>query len=183
MQSERIKNWLISSVIVALLNCYGMAVFAVTANAGNTSSQQTVTTQAPQTGKVEYCPEVTQLVRKGLWWGASGSWRSYSTSLVKEVSNFVGAQWVGINVGVIICIYKGQNATDFPVTVQRSIIVPMPTSQGWIRELQSGRMDCYSNQVTDCPFVVPVHTQQSIQQVYQDLQSFKKNNSNTNKGP
>ena len=120
----------------------------------------------------EYCPQVSDLILKDMWWGAPHSWRSYSRSFVRKISDFVGAQWVGVNVGVIICIYQGANANDFPVTIQRSTIVPLPKGGSWILKKHAGHIDCYSNQVTDCPFVVEKSVTPSTEQVNQTLDSI-----------
>lgn len=175
MQERKLKNRLMYGFISLFLSCFTITVFAVAA-AQQTASQPKGTTQASSSsssGTVEYCPDVSKLIRKGLWWGAPGSWRSYSTSLVKKISNFSGAQWVGVNVGVIICVYQGEGATDFPVSIQRSTILPMPKGGQWSNPDQDGRVNCYSNDVSDCPFVVPAQTKLSPKEAFQELQSFK----------
>ncbi len=68
------------------------------------------------TAKAIYCPRASQLIRKDMWWGY-GSWRSYDQSFVRKIKAFVGAQWIGVGVGTMICVYKGEQATSFPVTV------------------------------------------------------------------
>lgn len=169
-----------------MISMAGLVLIAFSAmgdTAGNASgpaqpSGQTSATTTQQ-GTLTHCPFPSELIRKNMWWRAPNNWRSYTRSFVTEIASFIGAQWVGVNVGAIICIYQGKNATDFPVTIQQNaVIVPMPTGGKWQDPDQSGRVNCYSNNVADCPFTLPKKTTITIEQAYEALQSFKSSNQN-----
>jgi len=117
-----------------------------------------------------FCPPVNKLTKKGDWWGAAGDWRSYSQSFVNQLSGFIGAQWVGVNVGTMICIYQGGVGTSFPVTIQNSTLVPSPKGAGW-GIYRKGRKSCYSSNVNDCPYYF--YPKAKPKNIYQILESFK----------
>jgi hypothetical protein len=62
---------------------------------------------------VGYCPPPEQLALDNLFWGAPGGWVSYTESLDKKIIRFEKAQWQGVNVGKILCIYKGDTSLLF----------------------------------------------------------------------
>lgn len=119
-----------------------------------------------------YCPQPTDLIKNGLYWGvATNSWKSYSESFDTSVSSFIGAQWVGINVGKMICLYKGNLSMSFPISLQNDTLAQTPSGGLWGNDL-GGYRNCHSTNVLDCPFVVKTQSV-NIQQIYQSLDFFK----------
>lgn len=100
------------------------------------------------------CPTLDKLYKRGDYWDARGDWKSYSQSFAKELSHFSGAQWIGINVGKIVCIYQGKLATTFPVSLEYGQIViepkEEPATNKWSKNL-GGYRNCISRNVEDCP--------------------------------
>lgn len=118
------------------------------------------------------CPLPNRLIKSGLYWGtATGGWKSYSESFDSTISSFIGAQWVGINVGKMICIYKGNLAMSFPITLQNDTLSIAPTGNSWGTD-QGGYRNCHSTNILDCPFVVKT-TSVNMQQIYQSIDFFK----------
>ena len=111
------------------------------------------TVNQDQEQQVLFCPEPDQLVRHGLWWEAGKLWKSYSQSFVQDIDSFIGAQWIGINVGKIICLYKGKQRITFPVALEpvHPLLVISPTAPNWITT-EHDYKKCTSNDVKDCPF-------------------------------
>ncbi len=114
----------------------------------------------PVTAKADafsYCPAVSTLKKEGMTWRAPNNWRSYSDSFVKEAKYFLGAQWVGIKVGKIICLYKGDEKLTFPVALERNdVLINAPTTNknhNWQKD-RGGYMECRSTDVKDCPFTI-----------------------------
>ncbi|MCK4870361.1 MAG: T4SS-associated protein EirA [Gammaproteobacteria bacterium] len=102
-----------------------------------------------------YCPEVKDLKNHAMIWHAGTKWRSYSPSFVKKIKAFVGAQWIGINVGKIICLYRGAEKITFPVALEpvHPVLVPTPNGAHWAPiPHRSGYRQCFSNNVMDCSF-------------------------------
>lgn len=119
-----------------------------------------------------FCPTPDQLIKSGLFWGtATGGWKSYSESFDDSIMSFMGAQWVGINVGKMICFYKGNLAMSFPITVQNDTLAQGPTGANWGTDL-GGYRNCHSSNVADCPFIVKTQSV-NMQQIYQSLDFFK----------
>lgn len=119
-----------------------------------------------------FCPSPNQLIKNGLFWGtATGGWKSYSESFDTAISSFIGAQWVGVNVGKMICIYKGNLSMSFPITIQNDTLSQTPAGGLWGVD-QGGYLNCHSNNLADCPFVVKT-TVVNMQQIYQSLDFYK----------
>jgi hypothetical protein len=119
-----------------------------------------------------FCPLPSQLVKNGLYWATpTGNWKSYSESFDATVTTFVGAQWIGINVGKMVCIYKGNLAMSFPITLQNDTLTQIPTGGNWGTD-QGGFRNCHSTNTTDCPFITRVSAK-NMQQIYQSLDFFK----------
>lgn len=120
----------------------------------------------------DLCPTADQLVKKDLLWGASGGWVSYGESFDKQVLGFVKVEWIGINVGKIICIYKGDRKFAFPIALEQkhNNMAQSPAGYHWTRDL-GGRKECVSNNVKDCPFTFEKPEEQG--DIYQNLDFFK----------
>lgn len=101
--------------------------------------------------KKMYCPPITKLMKKEMFWGAPGGWRSYSQSFVNSIDSFAGAQWVGINVGKMLCVYKGKQTFEFPVVLQNDTLSPTPEGGKWVAKA-GGYNNCLSGDTLDCPF-------------------------------
>lgn len=102
----------------------------------------------------QYCPLAKELTKgNNFRWVVGEKWTSYSESFIREVHSFVGAQWVGIRVGKIICLYQGKNSFDFPIALEqlKNKIILEPHGQYWSGLTQNRRF-CKSTNVFDCPF-------------------------------
>jgi hypothetical protein len=122
--------------------------------------------------KIYYCPNPTELIKAGLYWGtATGDWKSYSESFDNSIVSFAGAQWIGINVGKMICIYKGNLNLSFPITIQNDVLSQAPSGGRWGKDL-GGYRNCRSNNIADCPFAVKIESI-DMRQIYKSLDFFK----------
>ncbi len=120
-----------------------------------------------------YCPDVSQLVKTGAKWEATNNnvvWKSYDTSFADDIATFVGAQWQGVKVGPMTCIYKSQAEGVFPITLQNNHLFEQPTQKNWSIG-EGGFMNCVSNKASDCPLTPKVkdETPASTQDVFQNL--------------
>lgn len=156
---------------VLILLCFSVFALAQTqmpAEVGSQSAPQVVT---------RYCPSAEKLIKKEQWWGY-GNWRSYDRSFVTQIRGFVGAQWVGVGVGTMICIYQGTKKTDFPLTISdNTLLVKAPQGGSW-GPYQQGRKNCIQavSGIQDCPFQVVVRKQPK--DIYKALDFFKGRNQN-----
>ncbi len=117
-----------------------------------------------------YCPPIKKLMKKNMYWGAPGGWKSYSQSFVNEIDNFAGAQWVGINLGKMICVYKGKQTFEFPVVLQNDTLTPTPDGEKWSKQ-NGGYINCLSGDILDCPF--RFEEEKADKDVYKELDFFK----------
>lgn len=105
----------------------------------------------------EFCPKPSDLVMNPAdrTWHARGGWKNLNPSFSDKIDTFLGAQWVGVSLGHINCIYTQSGRDTFPVNLQRGLISPAPTNQGglWSAD-KGGYIECKSQHVTDCPFLV-----------------------------
>jgi len=100
------------------------------------------------------CPDPSELVLQNLYWTArNGSWKNYNQSLEKKVKGFIGAQWIGIKVGKVICLYEAQENISFPIALEQvqSEIILEPTGNNW-SAYERGRRLCKSANTADCAF-------------------------------
>jgi hypothetical protein len=130
--------------------------------------------QMPDTSlQRDYCPPATNLTKDPVTqlWSADSGWKATAPSFVNSVTSFIGAQWVGVSVGVVICLYGKAGRSDFPVAIQRGTLVPEPLIGGvWSADL-GGYMACKSNDVHDCPFFIQIS--QPPKNVYDQLDFYK----------
>lgn len=118
----------------------------------------------------EYCPPIESLRQnKDNTWSASQGWNSKTPTFVKSVNQFIGAQWVGINVGEVICVYGKSGRNEFPITLQRPYLVESPTGSHWVEA--EGHKDCKTTDVYQCPF--NVRTTVRSKSIYEDLNFHK----------
>lgn len=103
-----------------------------------------------------YCPPADKLRKDPvrLTWAYptvdSPMWRSFSLSFFPTLTQFLGAQWQGVRVGVVTCLYKGEKE-DFPVELRFNKLVFEPSSGQWSENL-NGYRNCKSNNLANCPF-------------------------------
>lgn len=136
------------------------------------TTHSTPATPAKEPEKKILCPEVESLVKENLIWKAPGGWRSYSQSFVTEIKGFVGAQWVGVKVGKMMCIYQGSEEVTFPVVLQNDQLVPQPEGGAWGTSTHGGYVNCKSGIIEDCHFTYKKE-ETDMGKVYEELDFFK----------
>ncbi|HVV69863.1 MAG TPA: T4SS-associated protein EirA [Gammaproteobacteria bacterium] len=103
----------------------------------------------------QLCPPIEALTRNlDNTWSAPGGWKSHSPSFLNSVTQFVGAQWIGVNLGEVICIYTKSGKNRFPINLQRPNLVVSPVGGGWTAD-KGGYKDCISNDPKQCRFFTP----------------------------
>lgn len=121
----------------------------------------------------DHCPPVESLVRddiKQSWSGPNG-WKTAAPSFLRTLDTFAGAQWIGVGVGEVICVYLKTTRNSFPVTLQRSKLVPAPKIGDTWSMTKGGYAECKSNDVMKCPFFSQVP--KPAQNVYEQLDFYK----------
>jgi len=113
------------------------------------------------TYEVRYCPEIATLQKDPttMMWSSGSRWKSYTESFANQVSGFIGAQWLGIKVGKIICLYTSKETFDFPIALEpiRAMLVPEPQGSNWSANVnKKGFKFCSSANIQDCSFMVQI---------------------------
>lgn len=120
-------------------------------SAAASSTSQTAQASAPE---YLYCPEANKLQKEGGWWKIGDIWKSDSQSPGQKIKEFIGAQWIGVKFGRIICLYSEEEKYAFPVALVtvNPVLIFDPESTSWIAN-KKGYKDCVSHNVLDCPFL------------------------------
>lgn len=157
------KRMLKESILFLLL-----VMFSVVAVAQDTVA---VTSSKPV---IMHCPQPDELTKdpKKLTWSVGKDWQSYAQSFASGIKGFLGAQWVGIRVGQVICVYKGKEKLTFPIELVYSHLAYEPTNDHWEAD-KGGYRNCRSNKVSDCSFRVKTAMEQ--QNLYQEAEELKSN--------
>jgi hypothetical protein len=135
----------------------GILIYAATsAQTLSSAMPQPPTTSANpvEQPKPQYCPLPEKLIRnKDMLWGIDSNWKSFTPSFTEEIGTFTGAQWTGIHVGKIMCLYQGKNSFDFPISLEQRVskLFFEPAGQNWNLHVE-GYIICKSSNVYDCPF-------------------------------
>lgn len=119
------------------------------------------------------CPEISQLKLNPIsrrWGDKHKAWRSYTDSFTPSLKQFLGAQWQGVKVGSVFCLYRGEKMT-FDVSLQYHGLVAEPTTGNWSKNL-GGYRNCISKDLNQCGFL-PAPKKNTDNDIYQDLDSLK----------
>ena len=142
---------------------------AVAATADNAAKPKS--TIAAKTGVAQqFCPQSDALIKhEEFWTTLDNKWKNYTPSTASKVTSFLGAQWSGIKVGKIICLYQTNEAVGFPLAVEQMSgqAILEPNGNGW-SSLTGNRRFCKSASTADCPF--SPEAQREIFNVYKDIE-------------
>lgn len=120
----------------------------------------------------ELCPPIESLQQqKNMTWTAPNGWKSTNPSFYRSLKQFTGAQWLGVNVGDIICLYTAGGKSDFPVSLKKPMIVLSPTGGNWTED-KGGYKDCKTDDITQCPFYVQSNEPKKTN-LYEELEFYK----------
>lgn len=122
------------------------------------------------------CPSIDQLYRDPttlLWKSKRGGWKSFAPSFATRATTFLGAQWQGVKVGNLFCVYQG-DPTTFSINLHYYTLTKEPTSESWGKN-NKGLRNCYSNNTHDCLFTpVPAPNNTSLDQQLDSIKSAPK---------
>jgi len=120
-----------------------------------TSYAVTTTNNSRTTAKNRFfCPPISKIIKnpsKQTWTTKNGNYKSYDMSFALSLRHFVGAQWVGANVGQITCVYKTNPKTAFPVMLIFHTLTYQPSGGSWSKNL-GGYLNCSASMQEDCPY-------------------------------
>lgn len=160
-------------IVIAVFFAGAFAAQPETKTTNNTvQSSGTVksTNVAKSAGSIQFCSPVEDLIKKEeVWVTKDNRWKSYTSSTASKVLNFLGAQWAGVKIGKIICLYQTNEAVAFPLAVEQlsGQSVLEPKEGGW-SALTNNRRFCKSVSIADCPFFP--EAQKDTSNIYKDIE-------------
>ncbi len=127
--------------------------------------------------KPSYCPMPGDLEKQGDYWQSKNrEWISYTPSLANKISKFSGAQWIGVGVGKIICLYLTNEEVSFPLAIEQKyeqlIVEPVNGEGGWSTLVENRYRMCKSASAADCFFFV--EAPKKVDDVYSEIQYKRK---------
>jgi hypothetical protein len=122
-----------------------------------------------------YCPKAEDLVLKktadGIKWATKDDkWQTYTPTLSTKIMGFIGAQWQGIKVGSVICLYNTNEAVPFPAALEQKLsqlVLEPKNIGGWSAHVDGGRGLCISTNIAVCPYYV--QETKDIKDFYQEI--------------
>jgi hypothetical protein len=167
-------------VISLALTSTGLATSDSSPNTNTSTNSSAASTSQNSTSNkdssdsfVTYCPEPDQLSKnsKTMTWVGPTGWKSFEQSFATKLTLFTVAQWQGVNVGQVTCVYRGTPKSTFPVMVYYSVLSVTPKGGKW--KAQKGHYsNCASNNVKDCP--ITVRKKPKKHNIYNELEMLKK---------
>lgn len=118
---------------------------------------------------MQFCPNSEDLFRSGVYWATKdGRWKNYTPSSADKIINFIGAQWSGIHVGKIICLYQTNEAVSFPLAVEQVMSQGAiePSGLGWSALANNFKL-CKSASTADCGFYY--ESPKDISNIYSEI--------------
>ncbi|OGO91904.1 MAG: hypothetical protein A3F41_02775 [Coxiella sp. RIFCSPHIGHO2_12_FULL_44_14] len=110
-----------------------------------------------------------------LQWSSPGGWQSFDTSFASQVAQFIGAQWQGVNVGHLTCLYSSTETFTFPILLRFNELTWMPRGGLWSKNL-GGYTNCHSTHRHQCLFK-PV-PQPKVGDPYEEAKKLQRSNPN-----
>ncbi len=122
------------------------------------------------------CPALNKITKDpstSIWSDKSG-WKSYSPSFAEHLTKFLGAQWQGVNVGTLSCLYSGDNNMTFPVILTYNQLTLAPVNGKWGKDV-GGYANCFSSNQNDCLFKPRLHP--TPENIYDTVSKLKNHSS------
>lgn len=153
------KSLILASTLAVLLGstaCCFAASNATQKQTAHVPTSESITERLPvekpkPKPTFRYCPAIHTLYKHKKMWRAPGGWRSHSLSFVNKIIRFMGAQWVGVQLGHVICLYQGDESFTFPIPLQYGLLLPTPKGSMW-KKRPNDYLICVSSKPIDCPF-------------------------------
>lgn len=96
------------------------------------------------------CPKVNELYKQGMRWKTDSGWKGYQDSFADNIRGFLGAQWKGVGIGRVICIYSSDDDNEFPIQIATTQLVKRPEYPLWEDNSQKDLLNCISKTANPC---------------------------------
>lgn len=108
------------------------------------------------------CPDAKELYQLKMQWKTDSGWTGYQKSFSKGISHFMGAQWKGVGIGQMYCIYQPDDPSEFPIQLTSKTLYSRPDTAYWENAPSKDSINCISkqNDPCDCQFSRYIDTNQ-----------------------
>lgn len=120
------------------------------------------------------CPQPDSLYKDGMRWKSGNGWKSNQESFSDSIAAFMGAQWNGVGVGTVICIYKPSDTNDFPIQLANTALVQEPNTAYWEAKQEGQVINCVSRNENVCDCQFSLYTEKAEEDVNEIISSIKK---------
>ena len=165
---------------IALLSCLQVPIGAFANSAESCYLPLSGASICPQVSELKLNPKTNE-------WKTDSDWNSTAGSFSRSVTSFLGAQWKGVELGYLLCLYQGPNKNEFPIGMHRNMVIQSPEKlldnlspkgadykNPWnVKEKKTQvTMDCYSKNSNpcDCPFIEYVEKKESVDEIVGSIQ-------------
>lgn len=125
------------------------------------------------------CPAISSLAKDPVsmtWHTKDNHFKSYNKSFANKLKEFIGAQWVGTNVGQVFCVYKGFENDTFPILLSFHTLTLEPhEGDGQWGKDQGGFRNCTAKAQSDCAFKMRLKPVES--DIYKEAEKLRSNTS------
>ena len=172
-------------IVAVLMSGIATGVFAQVTSQPSAANAQTAALP------MATCPHITEIKKnptRGNWTATTkyGFWKSYHRTFSNTLSQFLGAQWVGANVGQVTCLYKADQQfmmngqlvvqQSFPVLLVYHALAHQPTGITW-KHVSHGVYNCVSQNQDDCAFAINLEAKQG--NIFEEAESLKQKQANS----
>ena len=120
------------------------------------------------------CPSINELYRNNLKWQTDTGWKGYQESFSAKISHFMGAQWKGVGVGNVYCIYQPEDDTEFPIQVTLSQLISRPNVANWDNAPSNDVLNCISRSNDPCECQFSYYIEEEIEDIDDIIGSIEK---------
>lgn len=120
------------------------------------------------------CPLPKDLYKNGMRWTSDGGWKSYQDSFSSEINAFMGAQWKGVGVGRIICLYKSNDPNDFSIQLANTVLITKPNYPMWENNPGASTLNCISSRANPCDCQFSLYTKDEETDLDTIIKNLKK---------
>ena len=96
------------------------------------------------------CPSPRELYKQEMRWQTDSGWKGYQDSFAHKISHFMGAQWKGVGIGRVICLYKSDDENDFPIQIATTALIRRPVYAYWDHNPNADLLNCISKNSDPC---------------------------------
>lgn len=120
------------------------------------------------------CPRVNELYKDGMRWKTDTGWNGYQDSFASEIASFMGAQWKGVGIGRVICLYNSTDDNEFPIQIATTKLINRPPHAYWENEPNKDFINCISKASDPCDCQFSYYIENKEQDVNKIIDSLEK---------